>query len=164
MPVILQADANPGTASWVDQSTIAGALTSIQKRVQLADVQVAATTASINFDDAIPAGSVVLGVQIYVTTNLGGGGATSGSASLVTPAPQSFTLALSSDILLAPTGRLIPLINGPGTLSDGLVAIYTADSTPVISITSDVNLDTLTGLDVTGYVLYAPVTGFSIPA
>ena len=172
MPVILQADADPGTASWVDQSTIAGAVSVLQKRIQLADIAVAATETTIDFDADVPAASLVFGAQIYLTTEMAGGGVATGTGTISTlvangdPITANFLLSVN---LLTSTAALGGFIAGQtpaaNSIQNGLLSPYVVTpGTPFVTISADVNLDTLTQFDATFYVFYVPVVGMTLPA
>ena len=166
MPLVLQTDTNPGQAQWAELS--ASGATSIQKRVQLADLP-ADTTFNGTFDDAIPANAVILGATYIVTAAPTGGGVTSVElttgrfpetpAGFLVPASQLVGASVGYPTLTAtPVSPLaVGMLSGGPTL-DGTAW------TPYILITADVNLNTLSTFDVTCYIFYTTLTGFSLPA
>lgn len=166
MPVILQADANPGTAQWVDQNTLSfgGAIQSIQKRVQLADIAVANTTVNVPFDDAVPAGATVIGATLYRTALATGGGVSSCNVSLVNTAVAPLGAFLLNVPILAGNLGFIPAVSSTGALLTGIVAPYLAAMTPEVGVTADVNLDTLATFDVTAFLFYTVPVGFVDPS
>lgn len=166
MPFVLQTDTNPGVAAWTELSAVGA--TSIQKRIQLADLPSAVSLAT-TFDSAIPANGVILGATFIVTAAPTGGGVS--TVELVTgrfpELPAGFLVPAAELVGHAagyPTLTATPVSGlAAGMLSGGPTLDGTA-WVPYITLTGDVNLDTLTAFDITCYVFYTTLSGFSLPA
>ena len=148
MPLILSAVTNPGTASWVDSSTLAGSVASLQQEVPIAPnttinvrftVPVAATITSIGViaDDTQPASAAgtytLAAVKDPVGTN----------TNLLAAATENLNGTLTVGSLLSPTLT--------GTAAD---LIVTAFQTVQLSFVSD-NAD-LVGAGLRCIVVYQP--------
>ena len=74
MALVLTADANPGTSAWVDESTLAGGLSTVQTRIQLADLGSGTSTGTVLFGDTIAANRVIIGSFFHLNANPVAGG------------------------------------------------------------------------------------------
>jgi hypothetical protein len=161
MTLILTAPSNPGVASFTDASTIttSGGITFIKKRVQLADIQVAAGTTTVNFATAIPANALVVGAAAYVTTAMAGGGAATGEFRVQPSATLAWVMAETVGVTAGFQAPLVPT----GNASGGYLDVALASFTPYALITADVNLNTLTTFDMTAYLFYTVLSGITAP-
>lgn len=134
---------------------LAQAPEALQRRIRLADMP-SATVASISFGE-IPPNRVVQSAQVYITTSPTGGGASSctltvsGTSVLGGPAYINAVELLDfspSNNYLQPANAA-PGTFGVGDVSRGLRAGWA-------TLISDVNLDDLTALDITVYVILSP--------
>lgn len=169
MSLVLTTPSNPGQASWQELNTLSGAVQVLKQRVQLADIQVAATNTNIPFTAVVPAGAMVVGAALYVSELPQGGGV--GSVDVIT----LFQVGLDGVILRHPeliangaTGFIVPPLCGALSLPGSfLIPIafsqLAAAQAPSVLVTADVNLDTLTNFDVTSYVFYTTPIGLTVP-
>jgi len=157
-----------GGTTWVSLSA-GGSVTSIQKRIQLGDLP-AATTLNTPFDDAIPADGVILGATYIVTEAPAGGGVV--TCELTTgrfPELPAGFLVPATELVGAPVGYP-PLTAVPvsglavGMLSGGPTLDGAAWTPYILLDAGAVVLNTLTNFDVTCYVFYTTLTGFTLPA
>lgn len=166
MPLFLQTDTNPGDAFWGPGG--GGSAQSIQKRLTLADMP-AATLLVTDFDDAVPANAVILGAT-YIVTEAPAGGGVSTCEIRTGRFPENPQGVLVPDAELVGASAGYPTLTATpvnslqvGVLSGGPTLDGT-DWTPFVRLEADVNLNTLTQIDVTAYVFYMPLTGFTLPS
>lgn len=164
MPLVLQTETNPGAATWAELAAGGGAI-SVQERIQLADLDPGLSTQVFTLP-SIPTPSIVLGATYYLTT------------------PPDVIEILSFEIVVGrfpelPQGFFIPAtpllgeaagwppltaVQGsslfPNVLSG---APSVSDYVPYISITADGNFVNVAAFDITVYLFYTPLSGFTAP-
>jgi hypothetical protein len=135
--------------------TFAGLLSEIQgttirvatKQVTVADLTLGALSQLVDFDAALPAGAWVVGREITITTPFSGGGATAATVDLGGKAVDEDAVVDGADVF---TGAATPKAGTSGINPTGMLG----GQTPTITVTSDVNVDTLLAGDVTVKLLY----------
>lgn len=166
MPLVLQTDTNPGAATW--GALAAGAVQSIQQRVQLSDMP-ASNSNLFTFADAVPANSLVVGASYFITASPAGGATTQLDFIFLLLDPPTGLIFAETDIFGASTGW--PVTSPTPTDQTRTAAILTGAQQPVsnatapqFALTTDgPNLDTLTAIDFTAYVFYLPLEGYTAP-
>lgn len=166
MPLVLQTNTNPGTAFWGDAPAAAQ---SIQKRITLADLP-AATTFNTTFDDTIPANAIILGSTYIVTEAPTGGGVVTCELTIgrFPELPVGF-LVPASELVGASPGypplTATPVSGIAGVMLSGGPTLDGTDWVPYILLDAGaVALNTLTTFDVTCYVFYTTLNGFTLPS
>jgi len=116
-----------------------------EKQITHADLTAAATSEAVDFDSALPAGAVILGREITVTTPFSGGGAS--AATVDVGGTDTDAIVDGEDVF---TGATTPKAGTSGINPNGFLGGQTLKAT----VTSDVNVGTLTAGDITVKVAY----------
>jgi len=150
MALVLTADANPGTATWVDESTLAGGLSSVQTRIQLADLGSGTSTGAVPFGLSIPADRVIMGAFLRLNANPTSGGTI--AAINVAVAQGTFNLITSLDVF-GETGApkyLTPFSNSADFTTPLLVSATAGQPAYQISVVGPgADLNQITAFDIT---------------
>ena len=156
MALVLTADANPGTATWVDESTLAGGLSSVQTRIQVADLGSGTTTGTVLFGDSIPAETVVLGGFLRLNADPAVAGGSTISAINVTLGAQTYNVFTTLDVF-GETGApkyLTPFSNALDFSGLPLLSTTSGQAGYVVTVTGPgADLDQITAFDITIGVL-----------
>ena len=152
MALVLTADANPGTATWVDESTLAGGLSSVQTRIQLADLVGGTTTGAVPFGLSIPADRVIMGAFFRLNADPAVALGSTIAAINVSVAQGTFNLITSLDVF-GETGApkyLTPFSNSADFTTPLLVSATAGQPAYQISVTGPgADLDEITAFDIT---------------
>lgn len=150
MALVLTADANPGTATWVDESTLAGGLSSVQTRIQLVDLGAGTTTGVVSFGVSIPAERVVLGAFLRLNGNPTSGGTV---ASIDVSVAQGGANLITSLDVFGATGApkyLTPFTDAADFTVPPLVSATAGQPAYQISVTGPgADLNQITAFDIT---------------
>ena len=155
MALVLTADANPGTATWSDASGLG--ITSIQTRIQVADLGSGTTTGTVLFGDSIPAETVVLGGFLRLNADPAVAGGSTISAINVTLAAQTSYNVFTTLDVFGETGApkyLTPFSNSLDFTSLPLLSTTSGQAGYVVTVTGPgADLDQITAFDITVGVL-----------
>ena len=137
-------------------SAVPGAVINVlAKQVTHDDLTAAAVSESVEFDSAIPAKALILARWIDLDEVFAGGGATAATIDFGLKTTDADGYFDGEDVF---TGASLGYKSVPGTLgalvSGGAAEIYATAQTPIITVISDVNVDTLTSGEVWAYVAY----------
>lgn len=150
MALVLTADANPGTATWVDESTLAGGLSSVQTRIQLADLGSGTSTGAVPFGLSIPADRVIMGAFLRLNADPTSGGTV---ASINVAVAQGTSNLITSLDVFGETGApkyLTPFSNSGDFTAPLLVSATAGQPAYQISVTGPgADLNQITAFDIT---------------
>ncbi len=128
----------------------------ISKRIQPADLTAASTSQTIPFDDAIPAGSLVVGASVDLATEFAGGSVASAVADIGDADVDRFIDG--QDIFTGAGAPLTEAQGSPGVGLDGTNAghaVVPAAVTPGVTvITTTDDVDAITAGDMTAHIYF----------
>jgi hypothetical protein len=124
-------------------------------------VGVAGLNLGVNFPQPLPLGSIVLGASFRLDTAPVGAGSLTLTLQRSAPAPGGTFLA-AQQLVAAPLGYPNTLGAAGTLLANGAVAATGAIITPQLTLACDVNLNTLSALDVTGFIYFVTPAEFSL--
>ena len=130
----------------------AAGLKYMELRVTTADLTAAATSQEVPFAAALPTGAMIVGQEITVDTAFSGG--VSSSCTVDVGGTDADAIVDGADVF---TGATTPKAGTAGINPNGFLGGQTLKAT----ITSDVNVDTLTAGDITIKVAYAVPTSYA---
>jgi hypothetical protein len=147
----------PGTMSAADKQ-ILDALYAARRRVATknlrnTDLNAAATTQTFNLDTALPANARISGVGIKLATPGSGGGATSVTAKIGSSGDNDAIVATADLFSAAVDGQCSAF-----TLGIAPNKLFTSSTQLTVTITSDVNVNTISALNVTFDVQYVVIS------
>lgn len=165
MPLVLQTETNPGAATWAELAA-GGGVNSIQKRIQLADLDPEESTQTFFFDDVVPTPSIVLGATYYLTTPPGVTELTSFDMTVGRFPGDPVGIFIAATPLIGESAGWPPLTaTQTGSLFPNVVSggPSLVEWSPYLNLEGDGNFSDLSAFDITVYLFYATLTGFTAP-